>query len=1264
MAMGRPILRAEERLGQLQIRDIEVGTEAANLRNYLQISQPMEHGIVKNWEDMKILWDYTFNEKLRVDPRGRKVLLTEPPMNPKVNRQKMCEVMFEEYGFGGVYVAIQAVLTLYAQGLTTGVVVDSGDGVTHIVPVYDGFALPHLTKRLDIAGRDVTRYLIKLLLMRGYAFNRTADFETVREIKEKLCYVSYDLQLDQRLSEETTVLVESYTLPDGRTIKVGSERFEAPECMFQPHLVDVEQPGMAELLFQTIQSAAVDTRAQLYSHIVLSGGSSMYPGLPSRLEKEMKQLYLTRVLGGDPTRLSKFKIRIEDPPRRKHMVFLGGAVLADIMKNREEFWISKYIDDDLCLTLPGGSDDLLQIDEQNITMASLHLINDDTTGALWKPAARWALETVASLLHYVSATDTPAMEFAERFKYVVISSSLLDQSLSPSSAVPYVSRFSTPPATPSTSNSPHHPTTDPRPDTRPPFRTQTSAAEHQGIPGDIRSTSAQSRSSSSAEDAPFWRHALSSLANRRNSPIVVLGFVLFLNGYPFLALVALFTLKTTPSKQLEAQKEARNLSYSTTLDTLDTLISAGNVWGSVVHDAMGILEQEEKRLFYGPPGSTSPSSSIRVALASTLQSTQSQMDNVRQLFTPLTSSSQLARLSEMYAPPPSTPKPILASSGHQRPLSMSGLRSNRNSVIGGVFPSPSTDSRKADSQKQHGKRATWSGAHVKALKRSSAFQNLDVLAASGSSSPVLSQPPIRRHGILVPSSLSTVVGEESEPSSPASSTSPKSPETNGTSVADGKDADFLSVIGMSLATTSAPTTPARRNEDTYTATPPAVRRRRRNSSVSTPTPSILPYLQSTPRPGSADDAEPRSSKISHSRSHGSLATPMKALGKSPARLNLLQTTRHPLSLACLHDQLQAAVAAKRFAAAHLLALRFGDSLSMSTTEDEDDEWEDLELLNGEDESYWEDVRSVIGLLTSALEDASTRLVEALENSKRERERDMEISPLNSGFPARAETPEPRRLLGSAYLDTTSITGDATHLCIALREFERGRGSLLDLIKNKTAQPPPPEESEPDVDDDGVPALAHDQSSNDAESDDRHMPLLPVHAAIYDPHGIEDDTAVAVEDPATQHLLITADPRHLPPPHGLEQVFTYDARNEPVPPKYTRERSRLSREERIALAKAKRSSATQPSSSSGRSDEAWGPGGEVVQELKSVISRVEETRKKEASKRLSDLGELATSPSAAVIATRPLEESAAESLSPPSSPVAAEVEQGPNIGVAL
>jgi len=269
-------------------------------------------------------------------------MLTEAPMNPKKNREQMIQVMFEKYGFQGVYISIQAVLVLYAQGLLTGVVVDSGDGVTHIIPVFDGFALPHLTKRMDVAGRDITRYLIKLLLLRGYAFNRTADFDTVRQIKEKHCYVGYDLDMEKRLALETTVLVEPYTLPDGRVIRVGAERFEAPEVLFNPSFIGIEaNKGLAEQLFNTIQAADIDTRIEFYQHIVLSGGSSMYPGLPSRLEKELKEMYLEKVLKGDESRLKKFKLRIEDPPRRKHMVFLGGAYLAEIMKNKDTFWITR-----------------------------------------------------------------------------------------------------------------------------------------------------------------------------------------------------------------------------------------------------------------------------------------------------------------------------------------------------------------------------------------------------------------------------------------------------------------------------------------------------------------------------------------------------------------------------------------------------------------------------------------------------------------------------------------------------------------------------------------------------------------------------------------------------------------------------------------------------------------------------------------------------------------------------------------------------------
>ncbi|KAM8945458.1 actin-related protein 2 [Pelodytes ibericus] len=345
--VGRPVIRSTAKVGNIEIKnkkkmDLMVGDEASELRSMLEVNYPMENGIVRNWDDMKHLWDYTFGpEKLNIDTKDCKILLTEPPMNPTKNREKIVEVMFETYQFSGVYVAIQAVLTLYAQGLLTGVVVDSGDGVTHICPVYEGFSLPHLTRRLDIAGRDITRYLIKLLLLRGYAFNHSADFETVRMIKEKLCYVGYNIEQEQKLALETTVLVESYTLPDGRVIKVGGERFEAPEALFQPHLINVEGVGVAELLFNTIQAADIDTRPEFYKHIVLSGGSTMYPGLPSRLERELKQLYLERVLKGDVEKLSKFKIRIEDPPRRKHMVFLGGAVLADIMKDKDNFWMTR-----------------------------------------------------------------------------------------------------------------------------------------------------------------------------------------------------------------------------------------------------------------------------------------------------------------------------------------------------------------------------------------------------------------------------------------------------------------------------------------------------------------------------------------------------------------------------------------------------------------------------------------------------------------------------------------------------------------------------------------------------------------------------------------------------------------------------------------------------------------------------------------------------------------------------------------------------------
>ena len=338
--VGRPMMRYEEEMKEVNLKSIMVGDECAEHRAMLEVNYPVENGIVRNWEDMKHLWDYTW-ARMKIDPHEYKIMLTEPPMNPLQNKEKMLEHMFEVYGFEAAKVSIQAMLVLYAQGLLTGVVVDSGDGVSHIVPVWEGVCPPNLIKRLNVAGRHITRYMIKLLQLRGYAFNRTADFETVRDIKEKLCYVAYDLDLEKRLGLETTTLISKYTLPDGRVIKVGRERYEAPEVLFKPSLLDIESPGVHEMLFNMINEADIDLRPAFYKHIVLSGGSTMYPGLPTRLEKEMEELYLQRVLKGNKDGLEKFKLGIEDPPRRKHMVFLGGSVLAQIMKDRPEFWISK-----------------------------------------------------------------------------------------------------------------------------------------------------------------------------------------------------------------------------------------------------------------------------------------------------------------------------------------------------------------------------------------------------------------------------------------------------------------------------------------------------------------------------------------------------------------------------------------------------------------------------------------------------------------------------------------------------------------------------------------------------------------------------------------------------------------------------------------------------------------------------------------------------------------------------------------------------------
>uniref|UniRef100_A0A8C4R127 Uncharacterized protein n=1 Tax=Eptatretus burgeri TaxID=7764 RepID=A0A8C4R127_EPTBU len=251
------------------------------------VRSPSWRGVTTDWQALEVLWHHVFYKQLKMAPEDQAVFVTDSPFDPTTCREKVCELLFEQFGVPALFVGHAPTLALYASGCISGLVLELGHGGSRVTAVHEGWTLARPGIRVDTGGYDLTAYMATLLSAAGNHFGAHL-WHVVRNIKEQCCYVALDAKAETA-RRKADLLIE-YKLPDGKVITLGNERFWCPELLFQPSLRGLSDPGISAMISDCLARAPQGTRPSLTNKVLLIGGGASLPGLIARLQSELKNL--------------------------------------------------------------------------------------------------------------------------------------------------------------------------------------------------------------------------------------------------------------------------------------------------------------------------------------------------------------------------------------------------------------------------------------------------------------------------------------------------------------------------------------------------------------------------------------------------------------------------------------------------------------------------------------------------------------------------------------------------------------------------------------------------------------------------------------------------------------------------------------------------------------------------------------------------------------------------------------------------------------